>query len=221
MVVFGKIVIAVVVVLAAILASVTYDPTSTGNFALTISAQLSYLKPGMVVAFFIGIFWRKVHPKTAVITMLIAPFFAVGIEFFYNHFLGTNQSVAALFGVKLNFMHRVLLTTIFCAVLQVVLSKLWTKTDTQFKGIDLTIPPQNHILRNFGWFLLMQIPLILLANFVVSPQIVAIPAGICTYVFLQFIVKQDPDNLYPFWQDDRTYAQLLAAITVSILYYFA
>jgi hypothetical protein len=57
--------------------------------------------------------------------------------------------------------------------------------------------------------------------FVLSPQIVAIPAMIATYLFLQFMIKSDDTNQYPFWQDDRTYAQFLASITVGILYYFA
>jgi hypothetical protein len=35
------------------------------------------------------------------------------------------------------------------------------------------------------------------------------------------MIKSDDTNQYPFWQDDRTYAQFLASITVGILYYFA
>lgn len=215
---FGKMAIAVVVTLAAFLALYSYDPSSAGNFSLTVSAQLSYLKPGIVVAFFIGIFWRKVHPKTAMITMLAAPVFAIIIEQFYNHFLGTHQGISDVFGVKLNFMHRVFLTTIFCACLQIFLSKRWTKTDTKFNGTDLTIAAESTILKWFGYFLAMQSVFVIAFKMGADKTIISLMAALATGIFLNYSMKTDVPIT---WKDDRFYAKVLATITIWILYYFA
>jgi SSS family solute:Na+ symporter len=219
MVGFGRLTVLVMVVISGLLALLTYDPQAAGNFFLSVSSRGSYFTQGVVVAFFTGILWKKSNPKAAVITMLSAPFFAFGIEFFYNEVLSQNDAVKHLLGVKLNFLHRVLVTFLTCLFLQLFLSQIWKPTPTK---ISILIDSQSGILRRIGIFLLLQIPLILLVQVhVFTGQVLAIPASILTlglFVF-QIINEKSIENL-SFFKDDRFYAGILSGVTVFFLYFF-
>ena len=218
-VVFGKQSIVVLSVIALVTAYFTFDPSSKDHIMLTMSAWTSYLKPGIVTAFIIGILWKRVHPNTAVITMLAAPIFGVSVEILYKYWV--QNDVNPLFGINLNFMHRVFLTFVFCVVLQIILSKIW-KYDTD-ADVDLTIDGQA-ILKKLSVFFALQIPFLGLAfSETLPPQYLAIPAALM--VFGQFIFewwrrKNQAEHTH-LWASDLLYAGILAGITVWILYFFA
>ena len=56
---FGQGFVVIMCAIATILAMFTYDPNSKDNFFLQIANQTSYIKPGLVVAFFWGVLWRR------------------------------------------------------------------------------------------------------------------------------------------------------------------
>jgi solute:Na+ symporter, SSS family len=219
LVVFGKKSIVVLSIIALVAAYFTFDPSSKDNIFLTMSAWTSYLKPGIVAAFIVGILWKKVHPKTAVITMLAAPIFGLSVEFLYK--MAVQNDPNPVFGASLNFMHRVFLTFIFCVILQVILSKKWP-LETEVAA-DLTIDGQA-ILRKLGVFFAAQLPFLLLAfSGFTPPQYLATPAALMALA--QFIFewnkrKHIKEHRY-LLQSDLFYAGLLAGITVFILYFFA
>lgn len=218
-VMFGKKSIIVLSVVALFAAYFTFDPSSKDNIFLTMTAMTSYLKPGIVAAFVLGILWKRVHPRTAVAAMLAAPFFGFVAETIYKYAV---QNVASpMFGTSLNFMHRVFLTFVFCIILQVVLSKIWKyegETDA-----DLTIDG-TLILKKLMVFFALQIPfLVAVFTNVATPQYLALPAALVAFsqFMFEWYKRKNQDEHKQLLQSDLFYAGILAGVTVWILYFFA
>jgi solute:Na+ symporter, SSS family len=220
---FGKRSIVVVASLALALAYFTFNPNSKDNIFLTMSAWTSYLKPGIVVAFVMGILWKNVNPRTAVVTMLSAPIFGVVIEKIYSYFFN-EKTVTSMptFGYQLNFMHRVFLVFGFCVLLQVILSKIWKNEDK--KDVSTMTLLLGAISYKILIFIVLQIVfLLVIYSNLATPQYLALPAA--TVTFAQFIYEKNAVKALPehrkLWSSDLFYAALLASFTVWILYFFA
>ena len=80
----GRLSIVGFVVIAALVAIIVLNPNSTEHFFLQIVDQQSYLVPGLVVAFFLGMFWRRATATSAFVTMLVGPMFAVLLNWAYT-----------------------------------------------------------------------------------------------------------------------------------------
>lgn len=190
---FGRSVVVGICLLAALLAFYTYTPNYSGNSFLTISENTSYLKPGVVTIFFLGVFWRKAHPRAAVVTLLASPLLSVGVEWLYHYY----------FGLPLNFLHRVFVSTVFCMLLMIVLSKYFERRQVTFNVVT-TGRDYRPLLIRIGIFGLLQIPALLLQN--------AWLGGLVTVgCFLKFS-RMNVENVF---------AGLVAGFTVWFLYYFA
>jgi len=220
MVRFGRLAIVGMVMVSAWLAWLTYNPNSSDNFFLRVSAQGSYLTPGIVVAFFLGMVWRKANAAAAVITMLVTPFFSIGIEKLYTAYISHAPALQAVFGAQLNFMHRVFLTLLFCTALHISLSLLLNRKKTVALQSVLSIQPPISFLRFTALVLALQIPCILLFRWQwLSPLTVATLAAFATLAC--FIYRMRLLSFSSFFRDDRLYAGLLSAVTVWLLYVFA
>ena len=114
---FGRLVVVGLVTIAAALAATTYDPDSRGNFFLEVSRRISYLTPGLLVAFVTGMLSARATAKGAIAAILAAPILSVGFEWGYE-VLAASESVASWFGPQLNFMHRTFLVTLSCFAVQ-------------------------------------------------------------------------------------------------------
>ncbi len=215
---FGKAAIVVLCALAVGLAYTTFNPDSSGNFFLDLSRQTSYIKPGIVVAFFVGILWGKSHPKAALLTMLAAPLFGLASEWIYNSFLGPMPAVQSVFGAKLNFLHRVLLTTVLCTLLQVGLSLLWKESVNKTADFSL---PVGRMLRWFGLFLLAQAAVLgVVWSGTWDVKTAALVGAVLTLALFQWGYRRSgATERYP--TSDVFLAAILSAATVYILYYFA
>lgn len=232
---FGRLMIVVMVVASILLALATYTPDRTNNFMLKVSAQLSYFTPGIMVAFFVGVLWRGASARAAVIAMAAAPFYGLLSEFIYDHFLGTNPAVAHVFGVKLNFMHRVFLTFVFSLTTLLALSRT-TFPNRNLTGFDRLRVDLNagQLARAVGIFLLVQavfVSLIFIGGF--SPKSIAVWAALAT-LGLFLLPKKPVDETRPVavvraggpaaqisLDGDLLWGGLLTAASVGVLYYFA
>ncbi|QHW00767.1 sodium/solute symporter [Spirosoma endbachense] len=230
---FGRLMIVVMVLASIGLALWTYTPDRTNNFMLKVSAQLSYFTPGIMVAFFLGILWRGASARAAVIAMAAAPFYGVLVEFIYNNFLGTNATVAAIFGTNLNFMHRVFLTFVLSLTTLIALSRTLfpNRSSEGFERLRVSINA-GQLARAVGLFLALQsifIGLIILGG--ISPKSVAVWAALATFG-LFFLHKRSTTEELPalnigqntarFGHDgDLLWAGLLTGASIWVLYYFA
>ncbi|GAB3571520.1 sodium/sugar symporter [Spirosoma luteolum] len=219
---FGRLMIVVMVVASIALAMLTYTPDRTNNFMLKVSAQLSYFTPGIMVAFFVGVLWRGASARAAVVAMALAPLFGLLTEFIYDHFLGTNPAVAALFGPKLNFMHRVLLTFLLSLGTLIGLSRTVFPNQNQ-TGFDRLRVDLNagQLARAVGLFLAVQavfVSLILLGG--LSPRAVAPWAALAT-LGLFFMPGRQAADPASSERGDLRWGGLLTAVSIGVLYYFA
>lgn len=216
---FGRLTIVVMVLVSIGIALWTYTPDRTNNFMLKVSSQLSYFTPGIMVAFFFGILWRGASAKAAVWAMVLAPVFGVLAEWVYNNELAQFPGVVALFGQKLNFMHRVFLTFVLSSATLIGLSLSLYPNQNQegFEQLRVDVDgPQ--VARAVGFFLAVQavfVGLIFLGDF--SPKIIAPWAALATLGL--FWRRSDARKSFTF--SPFAWAGLLTAVSVGVLYYFA
>lgn len=227
---FGRLMILVMVVASIGLALWTYTPDRTNNFMLKVSAQLSYFTPGIMVAFFVGILWKGASARAAVIAMAAAPFCGILAEFVYNNLLGTKPFVQAIFGEKLNFMHRVFLTFVLSLITLVVLSRTAFPNlrPEGFNRLRVDIDA-GQLTRVIARFLLIQavfVGLIFIVDW--SPKDVAVWAAVATFgLFLlpkKSTGEQKPAAILKAGfslNNDLLWAGLLTAVSIGVLYYFA
>jgi SSS family solute:Na+ symporter len=109
----GRGVVVALVVASALMAATTFDPESRGNFFLDVSRRISYLTPGLMVSFVVGMFWSRATARGAVAAILSAPLLGVAFEWGYAA-LADQTGMASVFGNELNFMHRTFLTVLAC-----------------------------------------------------------------------------------------------------------
>ena len=122
MILVGRLCILFFVVLAALLAIFVLDPNSEQNFFLRIVQYGSYLMPGLLVAFVLGMFWRRSTPAAGFVTILGGIFYSWLVEFAYNSYHLSHPGVSHYFGQELNFFHRVVLVILLCVATQVAVS---------------------------------------------------------------------------------------------------
>ena len=164
MILAGRLCILFFVVLAALLAIFVLDPNSEENFFLRIVQYGSYLMPGLLVAFLMGMFWRRSTPAAGFATILGGVVYSWLVEFAYNTYHLSHPGVAHYFGQELNFFHRVVLVMLLCAATQAVVS--WTgKRDPDKEKLvwtDLTGHSSRDLARiaigllvSIAWFALL------------------------------------------------------------------
>jgi solute:Na+ symporter, SSS family len=219
---FGQLFVVAMCGIAIFLANSTYDPNSTDNFFLVLANQTSYIKPGLVVAFFWGVLWKKTNAKAAVIALMAAPLIGLGCDWLYAEVLVNVDWIRGVFGEKLNFLYRVFMIFVLGSGLIYGLSLYFNsrggrpQDDTDeltvsFGGIGQTLLP----------FLLVHAVLIALCVWqIFSPQMAAYPAALFTLLLFGRLIRKH-ETEFPFYQSDIFYAGLLTTAMVWIMYYFA
>ena len=76
LIVVGRISIFALMISAILMALFIMDPNSTENFFLQIADYQNYLTPGLLVAFILGIFWKRGTGTAAFITIIAGVFFS-------------------------------------------------------------------------------------------------------------------------------------------------
>ena len=114
MILAGRVCIAVFVTLAALMAILVLDPNSEEHFFLQIVDYQGYLTPGLVVTFFLGIFWRRATGPGSFVTILACPVYSWITRAVYDSYLGKIPEISLHLGAELNFFHRVSIVILFC-----------------------------------------------------------------------------------------------------------
>lgn len=205
----GKASIAFLSMLAVILAWTSFDPASGGNFFLTLSRNTSYLKPGIVSAFLLGVLWKRTHPASAAPAILAAPVMGLALEWGYAGWLAPDPFWRGLFGQELNFMHRVFVVFILCLMLQVLITMF--AEEREKAGDVMTIEADwGRVGSTAACHALL---LLILAVWSIHARTLALPAAVLTFLCMNGSgVPRDAV---------RGWGSLLAAITAWALYFFA
>ena len=219
----GRVIIVAIVLISAFLAVTSYDPNSTGNFFLTVSSLSSYFTPGLVGVFFLGMFWKRATGLGAAAAIVSAPLFAFAFELIYNSALGDIPAVSALFGVKLNFMHRTFLAVVASMIVQVAVSAASKDpgADTRYLWSDTgDLSRLRPIVQKILIFL-VGVPLIV-GFYALGLPLFATAAlgGIFTFGLFVWHVLAFPRDEGGLLVDDRLYAGLLCGLTMVLMLVF-
>ena len=219
------------VALAAVMAITVLNPNSQENFFLQIVDYSGYLTPGLLVAFVMGMFWRRGTGTAAIATMLAGVVFSGAVQFGYDHFLGTQPAVAELLGTQLNFFHRVAAVLALCVLLYVAISLrqqpdvekgrlTWTDLGGHAPG-DL-----KRLLTKFAASLAVFAVLggIMVAE-LLSPTVCAWIGATWTMAMFVLAIRRssaegESTTLLDRLREDRLWAGLLCSIAVFMHFYF-
>ena len=207
LVVVGKISVLIACLLGVSLAWLSFDPKADGNFFLILSKNTSYLKPGVVSAFFLAVIWKRVHPLSAAVAIIIAPLLSFGVEWIYDEWLSGYPYWRNTLGAKLNFMHRVFVVFVLCLAIQIGMS-LQLNYNTGEKFLQESIQFKSAVL----YLIVQLLMLILIFGFDMNARLLALPAAMMS--FLAFI------NIREFKNAVLISSSLLLSVTTWALYYF-
>jgi SSS family solute:Na+ symporter len=204
----GKISVLSACLIGSLLAWWSFDPQADGNFFLVLSKNTSYFKPGVVSAFLLGVMWKRVHPSSAAVAIIAAPLLSMGVEWVYDNWLSGYPSWRGIFGIKLNFMHRVFVVFMLCVSIQVIMSMAVKKQNinelagegVEFKRVLIYTIAQLLLLLSLYFFQFD------------SSKISWIAGIISLGIFLNFRKMQDSVMLS---------GSILMAITTWALYFFS
>ena len=239
----GRLSIIGFVLLATVLALFIMDPNSEKNFFLQIVNYQNYLTPGILVAFFMGMFWKRGTGTGAFCAIISGIFFSWLAEYLYNSNIESWPLVMETFGVKLNFFHRVVFVLPLSALLHVIVSLL-TPVDEEKSRLNWTDLGGHSAgdLKSLVSLIVLSILVfaVLGATMVKGwfiPGVAASIAAAWTFAVFQFhisshrrmasplsegeTVPEIPSKeLVPLLSDDRFWASVLCSAAVFMHYYY-
>ena len=92
----GRYIIIVLMAAAALMAIYVINPNSEANFFLTIADYSNYLTPGLLVAFILGIFWKRGTTNAAFVAILAGVAFSYIVPAVYNSKMSRTEYDLAL-----------------------------------------------------------------------------------------------------------------------------
>ena len=229
----GRLCIAVFVGGAALLTILVMDPNREEHFFTYVASHTSKLVTGIVVAFVLGMFWRRATPAGGLAAILAGVVASYSVEAIYNKYLGTNETIAAVLGTKLNFFHSAFIAAVLAAVVHVVVS-LVTRADAKKSLLTWTALGGHDPLvlrRTVRWLIVSLAIYVMLGIAIVYATLTPTVAGIvaATWTWSLFLAsansavrqrdksQQGPWSLFT---EDRTWAGLLAATAIFMLYHY-
>lgn len=221
-------------ILAALIGSagltiLTANPNSKANFFLNIATHQSKLVAGVVVAFLLGMFWRRATAQGAIVSILVGVSASYGMPYVYAEYFSDIAAVTNLFGEQLNFMHSVFIAAVLAFVAHVAVSSLTPanaeKGELTWLGQGLATPEG---LIGFAIGLLSTVTLCgLLAIGMVylsfPPLAAAVISGVWVWFGFAIGLRRRPrpgEDATPLLADDRFWAGLLAGLAVFMMFYF-
>jgi len=229
----GRLCIAVFVGGAALLTILVMDPNREEHFFTYVASHTSKLVTGIVVAFVLGMFWRRATPAGGLAAILAGVVASYSVEAIYNKYLGTNETIAAVLGTKLNFFHSAFIAAVLAAVVHVVVS-LVTRADAKKALLTWTALGGHDPLvlrRTVRWLIVSLAIYVMLGIAIVyatlTPTVAGIVAAAWTWsLFLasanSAVRQRDKSQQGPWslFTEDRTWAGLLAATAIFMLYHY-
>jgi SSS family solute:Na+ symporter len=210
----GRIAVLVMAVFASLLAILTHNPNSADNFFLTVSSRGSYFTPGIIIAFFGGIVIKRASAKGALLSILSAPIFSLLIESAYNDYLTRYPLFVDLFGLKLNFLHRIF----FASILSFLVFLLFLKKKSEENNLlTLSFKSMKNIFIRTGVFIFCNLALaLLITHDYITNRDAAWISSILSFVIFCFGIhlKEVSRHLA------KIFAGVLIAITTFILFWF-
>lgn len=235
----GQLSILAFVALGAWMAIAILDPNSKSNFFLVIVDQQSHVVPGLLVAFAVGMAWRRATAEGAFVAILASPVLSYAFQKLYDTNLHNIPQLNTAFGEQLNTFHRVAVIVPLAVLIHVVVS-LITRGDEQKSKLvwaELGGHRPADMRRLVGVF---AVSFSLFAGLAVAmvkgwltPTTCAALGGLWTLgMFCVAAIKtirrqvaEDPalaetSLSTALLKEDRVYAGILSGLTIFMLYYY-
>ncbi|MBT3635617.1 MAG: sodium/solute symporter [Opitutae bacterium] len=223
----GRIWIVVFIVLAGILTIFTMDPNSQDSFFLHVAKHQGNLIAGVVVAFALGMLWKRATAAGGVAAIVSGVIFSYSIPPIYAIMAKDNQSLIETFGSNLNFLHGAFLSALLSLVVHILVSRA-TRPDEEkgkmtWTGLGIFSPTQLAVFAKTLLFSLTIYGLLgaLVYLKTIEPVIGACIGGAwtfgCFYLAAQVKAKETGNPVY---KEDRFWAGGLAGCAIFMMYYF-
>ncbi len=129
----GRWLIVAMVVGAALLTILVFDPNSKEPFFTYVAKHQSRLVAGVVAAFLLGMLWRGATAAGGFASIVTGVVVAYALPPLYVAVWSDNPEIVRFFGYELNFFHSVFVAFIFALLANVAISGLARVTDFQRK----------------------------------------------------------------------------------------
>ena len=223
----GRIWIITFIVLAGFITIYTMDPNSKDSFFLHVAKHQGNLIAGVVVAFFLGMCWKRATAAGGVAAIVAGVIFSYSIPLLYANLAEGNQLLIDLFGEKLNFMHGAFLSAILSILVHILVS-LKTQPDQEkgkltWTGLQIFSPQELSVfVKTLLFCVAVYATLaILVVMGTIPPSIAAFIGALwtfgCFYISASRKAKQAGISVY---REDRFWAGGLAGSAIFMLFYF-
>ena len=223
----GRVWIITFIVLAGFITIYTMDPNSKDSFFLHVAKHQGNLIAGVVVAFFLGMCWKRATAAGGVAAIIAGVIFSYSIPVLYGNMAEGNQTLIDLLGEKLNFMHGAFISAILSAIIHILVS-LNTQPDKEkgkltWTGLQIFSPQELSVfIKTLLFCLAIYATLATLVVIeTISPTIAALIGSVwtfgCFYISASRKSKQAGVVVY---QEDRFWAGGLAGCAIFMLFYF-
>ena len=223
----GRVWIITFIVLAGFITIYTMDPNSKDSFFLHVAKHQGNLIAGVVVAFFLGMCWKRATAAGGVAAIIAGVIFSYSIPVLYGDIAEGNQTLIDLFGEKLNFMHGAFISAILSAIIHILVS-LNTQPDKEkgkltWTGLQIFSPQELSVFVKTLLFCVAVYATLatLVVIGTISPTIAALIGSVwtfgCFYISASRKSKQAGIAVY---QEDRFWAGGLAGCAIFMLFYF-
>ena len=223
----GRIWIIAFIIMAGLITIFTMDPNSKDSFFLEVAKHQGNLIAGVVVAFFLGMCWKRATAAGGVAAILAGVLFSYSIPALYRILAQGIPALIDLFGEKLNFMHGAFVSALLSAVVHVVIS-LKTQPDQEkgkltWTGLQIfSVHQLSVFIKTLLFCLAIYATLATLVVLdTIPPTIAAWIAAVwtfgCFYLSAAHKAKNARISIY---REDRFWAGGLAACAIFMLFYF-
>jgi SSS family solute:Na+ symporter len=223
----GRIWIITFIILAGFITIYTMDPNSKDSFFLHVAKHQGNLIAGVVVAFFLGMCWKRATAAGGVAAIIAGVIFSYSIPLLYANLAEGNQPLVDLFGEKLNFMHGAFLSAILSILVHILVS-LKTQPDQEkgkltWTGLQIFSPQELSVFVKTLLFCVAVYATLatLVVMGTISPTIAAFIGAVwtfgCFYISASRKAKQAGISVY---REDRFWAGGLAGSAIFMLFYF-
>ncbi|MFL2908449.1 MAG: sodium:solute symporter family transporter, partial [Limisphaerales bacterium] len=229
----GRIIIGVLVLLAAGLTILVFDPNTQEPFFSHVVKHQSKLVAGLVAAFLLGMAWKGATAAGGLASIVVGVVVSYGFPPLYAAWLADVPAIKSLFGSQLNFFHSVFIAFIAAVIANVIVSK-YSGVDeekSKYTWVGLKLFREMDLI-HFAKKLIGTIVVFVLLGFfmtgqLISPLAAGLIGAIWTWVMFmdslfQLVLSAAAKGRgYSLLREDRFWAGLLAACAVFMLFYFA
>ena len=230
----GRLWITLFISVAAVMAIFTMDPNSKKSFFFLIAEYQNYLVSGIVVAFVLGMFWKRATAAGGCAAIVTGILFSFAIKWSYNEWLSPAFPwLQPYLGTKIAFAHTAFFAAMLATLVHVVVSLLTPANEARSKYVWTELGGHSPLALarvaeaiTVTLFLFAGLATAMVYGYLAA-ELCAVVAAVWTFsMFLLSIFLSARDTTEessprpPLLLNDRFWAGLLAGAAIFIMFFF-